>query len=173
MARGLTGQALSAACLALFGWVAIAAGLAPIGGALGAMPGPDLLFCVVALWSARRPTLTPAGLVLALGLARDLMGGGPVGAGALGLLVASCGLRWRAAGTRRRGFLTEWGAAAMWAVVSVVVPWAMLTLTLAPTPPVERLAGSLLATALAYPLIVAALGWAARVEDEGAAARGA
>lgn len=132
-------------------WLSIAVGLAPIGGEIGALSGPDLLFCVVAVASVRRPSLAPAPLVFALGLTRDLLGGGPVGAGALALTLASAALRARPFSLWRRGFAVEWGVVALWAAAALALPWLLLTLTLAQTPALTSLAGGLIATALAYP----------------------
>lgn len=144
----LAGYAAFAAC----GWLAIALGLAPIGGGIGALSGPDLLFCAVAVVAVRRPKLAPPPLVFALGLARDMLGGGAVGLGALALTLSTAALRAQADALRRRGFLVEWGLATLWAAAALVLPWLLLTATLAPAPPLASLAGGWLATALAYPL---------------------
>jgi len=140
------------AAFAALAWLAIALSLAPIGGEIGALPGPDLLFCVVAVVSARRPALAPPVLVFAIGLIRDLLGGGAIGIGALALTVASAALAAQAEALRRRGFLAEWGLAAAWAACALALQWALLTVTLAPAPPLASLGGGLLATALTYPL---------------------
>ena len=79
---------LNAVVLIGFGWLAILLELAPLGGRASATPSPDLLLCVSAFLVLRRPTSTPAGLVLILGLTRDLVGGDAVGLGALTLLGA-------------------------------------------------------------------------------------
>ena len=140
------------AAFAAFAWLAIALGLAPVGGGIGALPGPDLLFCVTAAVAARRPALAAAPLVFALGLACDMLGGGAIGIGALALTVAAAALRAQADTLRRRVFFAEWGLAALWAAAALALPWLLLTATLAPAPPLTSLAGGWLATALAYPL---------------------
>lgn len=139
------------------GWLAIAIALAPIGGDIGLLPGPDLLFCLVAVVSARRPSLASTPLVFALGLARDLLGGGAVGAGALALTVASIALRAQPPTLWRRGFLVEWCVVALWAAAALMSPWLLLTVTLAQTPQLASLGGGLVATALAYPLFASVL----------------
>lgn len=143
----LAGYAAFAAC----GWLAIALGLAPIGGGIGALPGPDLLFCAAALVATRRPRLAAPPLVFALGLARDMLGGGAIGLGALTLTLAAAALRARSEGLRRRGFAVEWGAAALGAAAALLLQWLALTATLAPAPPLSALAGGWAATVLAYP----------------------
>ena len=122
------------AAFAAFAWLAIALGLAPVGGGIGALPGPDLLFCVTAAVAARRPALAAAPLVFALGLARDMLGGGAIGIGALALTVAAAALRAQADTLRRRVFFAEWGLAALWAAATLALPWLLLTATLAPAP---------------------------------------
>ena len=61
----------------------------PMGLEATSRPSPDLLLCVVAYWSVRRPRSAPAVLVFSLGLVRDLLTDVPVGAGALSLMVIS------------------------------------------------------------------------------------
>jgi rod shape-determining protein MreD len=156
-------RAASVLLLVAAAWFAVAADMAPVGGWLGGWSGPDLLFCVVALWTLRRPALTPAAVVLLLGLSRDLLSGGPVGAGALGLLLATEALRARAPVRRRGGFAAECLAASLAAIVALGAPWALLTVTLAPTPPIVALADRLGATVAAYPIVALALRWAVRV----------
>lgn len=155
----LAARCLSLVALVLTGLAATAAAMAPTPG----WPRPDLLLCVVALWALRRPGWTPALAVFALGLARDLSGGGPVGAGALGLLLAAELLRAQAPALRRRVFPLEWAAVVAAAAIAVAAPWLLLTLTLAPTPPLPALGARVAATALAYPLVALALRWAVRI----------
>lgn len=152
-------RAFSIALLLLFGWAALAVELAPG----RAMPRPDILFCIVALWSLRRPLWTASLAVFALGLARDLLGGAPVGLGALTLLMASVLLRAQAATVRRRSVFIEWAVVAGAFAAMAMAQQALLTLTLAPTPPSGDLLLRLAATALVWPVIALALRWAVRL----------
>ncbi|MFN3614493.1 MAG: hypothetical protein ACK4WC_08035 [Rubrimonas sp.] len=142
-----------------FGWAGLAVELAPG----RAMPRPDILFCVVALWSLRRPLWTASLAVFALGLARDLLGGGPVGLGAITLLLASAVMRGRAAAVRRRSMLVEWATVAAAFALMMLAQQALLTLTLAPTIPTEDIVLRLAATATVWPAIALALRWAVRI----------
>ena len=74
--------------LAGFGLVAIMAAMIPLapGGALGP---PDILWCVVVAFAVRRPGAAPAWLIVALGLAADLMLSRPLGLGALALFLSA------------------------------------------------------------------------------------
>jgi rod shape-determining protein MreD len=152
-------RALSLGLLLFFGWAGLAVELAPG----RAMPRPDVLFCVIALWSLRRPLWTASLAVFALGLARDLIGGGPAGLGAITLLMASVVLRAQAAAVRRRSVLIEWAAAAAAFALMTLAQQALLTLTLSPTPPTDDLLMRLAATALVWPAIAISLRWAVRL----------
>ncbi|MGF1657976.1 MAG: hypothetical protein ACFCUS_00925 [Rubrimonas sp.] len=143
--------------LAAVGFAAIAVELAPIPAEPGAIPNPDLLLCVLAAAALRAPGATPAPLVFALGLARDLLGAGPIGAGALGLTLAVEALRVASEALRRRSFAMRWAAAAGAAAASAAVPWLLCAVTLAPSPALGDLALRIAATAAVYPLAALAM----------------
>ena len=149
------------AAFAILGWIAIAADLASVGGSAGALPAPDLLFCLSAAFAQRRPAATPATLVFLLGLARDSLSAGPFGLGALALTVSVEGARRAAAAARHEGFLFDWGRAAAWAALGAALLWLGLALSFAPRPALFELALRLAATIAAYPLARAALRLAA------------
>lgn len=133
-----------------FGWLAILLELAPLNEAAGALPAPDILFCVVAFLVMRRPGGASGVLILTLGLARDLLGGGPVGLGALTLLAAAETLRFLAEPLRRRSRVYEFLAVAATAAIISVAHVVILTISLAAVPPLEILALRLLMTVAAY-----------------------
>ena len=56
------------ALLTLIGMLAIFLEITPLGLEASARPSPDLLLCVVAYWSIRRPGSAPAVLIFLLGL---------------------------------------------------------------------------------------------------------
>ncbi len=165
--------AARAAALAAAACVAIATELAPLSAIAweSAATTPDLLLCLLGAAALRRPAAAAPALVLALGLTRDLLAGGAVGAGALGLLLAAGVLRAAAEPLRRRSFLSRWGAFAGAAALGALTPWLLLTLTLAPAPTLAEIALRVAATALAFPLFALALrlgpriGPAARLRD--------
>lgn len=143
-------QVLRLLAFVALGWFAAAMELAPAGGGAARLPAPDLLFCVAAAFAARRPEAAPAALVFGLGLARDALAGGPLGLGAVALLLSVEGVR-RMADGRRRRFLRDWGVVAGWAAAGLALQWLGLALTLAPRPPVGELALRLAATAAVWP----------------------
>lgn len=91
------------------------------------MPGYAALtpaFTLMALyhWTVYRPDLLPPSGLFAIGLAQDLLSGGPAGVGALTLLVA------RAAVLRGRRHLADRDFSAIWAGFLVLSAAAMLAL---------------------------------------------
>ncbi len=150
------------AVLAGLGIVAVQAPLIPLGPG-GGLVAPDLLYGLVVAWVIRRPKTTPIWIVLALGLFADLMLSRPLGLGALGLVLAAEWFRARAARFHGVPFLIEWLAAvAGYAVVLAGMKLA-LEITFADPPGLGALLRYLLATALAYPLIVFGLTWCLRL----------
>lgn len=139
--------------LLCFGWLAILLELAPINEAAGALPSPDILFCVVAFLVMRRPGSAPGVLILTLGLARDLLGGGPVGLGALTLLAAAETLRYLAEPLRRRSRIYEFLAIALLAAAIAIAHVIVLTMALAAVPPLDVLAMRLVMTVGTYFLV--------------------
>lgn len=146
----MNGAALSLArgvALVAFCWVAIALELAPRSLAVK----PDLLFCVAAGWALARPGRAPLTLIFAAGLLRDLLTDAPVGAGALGLVVGVALLQSQAATLAARGLLATLLGVGAALLVAVMLPCALLLLTLAPVPDASAVAARLLLTAALFP----------------------
>lgn len=136
--------------LAVFGATAILIEIAPLTGPRGGTPTPDLLFCVATFLAIRRPSGSPAAIILLLGLARDLISGGPVGLGALVLLGGVETLRASAEGLRRRGRLIEFALVVLVACAMGLAQYIVLAITFAAPPPLGALALRATATGLAY-----------------------
>ncbi|MFV0474039.1 MAG: hypothetical protein ACK5MQ_07495 [Pikeienuella sp.] len=132
-----------------FGWLAILIALTPVDARASAAPAPDLLFCVAAFLAIRRPRATPAALVLILGLARDLAGGGPVGLGALTLWAAVEYLRFHRERLLRSP-AAELGFVAGAIIAMTLAQLGVLLVALTPSPPLEVLGAGALATFAAY-----------------------
>jgi rod shape-determining protein MreD len=160
---------VAGACVfALAAWGVVGVELAP---GLSS-PMPDLMFCVAALWSIRRPAAAPLTLLFALALARDLVSGAPAGLGALAFVLVCAALRRNSAALRRRAFPVEWLTAATAAALMLTAQQALLIVTLAPTPSLDDLGLRFGATALAYPAVALIFRWAARVGPPNATADG-
>ncbi len=152
-----------AALLTVLGFVAIFVEAAPMGLAPDAFPSPDLLFALVAYWSVRRPRSAALPVVWGLGLARDLLTDLPVGAGALGLALASEFLKALGPGLARRSFVTEWLVVAMVLALLLAAQWLVVVLLLAHPPYLLDLAYQWLATMALYPVIAVVLRWLFRI----------
>lgn len=146
-------ERLAIACLGL---VAIYLALVPFG-APDAPPMPDVTFCIVAAWVIRRPAAAPFWMVLGLGLLADVMLSRPMGLGALALLVVSERLRAHARVFHGTAFPIEWLAVTLAFAAQLAIIAAGLAFTFVEGPPISVLGWYLAATALAYPVVVAAL----------------
>lgn len=152
-----------------FAWIAILIELTPLNEEASTMPAPDLLFCVAAFLVLRRPSATPAFLIVILGLTRDLLGGGPVGLGALALVAAIESLRALGEFLSRHNFLFELAAVAAFSFVMIGLQAFGLLITFAPTPPLDQLGLRVLGTIAAYLWIYIFFRWVLRVRGEFAA----
>jgi rod shape-determining protein MreD len=99
--------------------------LLPLGYAPGALPGPDLLICLILAWIVRRPDFLPMPLIMLVILVEDLILMRPPGLWTAIVVVATEFLRGRIALTRELNFLVEW------ALVSGVMLGMMLAYRLA------------------------------------------
>ncbi|MDP3196056.1 rod shape-determining protein MreD [Tabrizicola sp.] len=82
--------------------------LLPLGNAPGALPGPDILMCVILAWIVRRPEFLPMPLILVVILAEDLILMRPPGLWTAIVILATEFLRGRIALTRELSFVVEW-----------------------------------------------------------------
>jgi rod shape-determining protein MreD len=133
--------------------------------------GPSFLLISAYYWGLHRPELLPGPVVFALGLLGDLMGGAPLGAGTLVLLLA-----YQATRSYRRilfnaGFVMIWlGFGAVVAGAGLAL-WALAALLAGAVPDGRpALFAGLLAFAL-YPLVAALFAQAERLVEHPAARR--
>ena len=140
-------------------FVAVSVEAAPLGFPADAWPSPDLVFCIVAYWSLRRPEAVPLLAVFAAGLARDLLTDAPVGAGALTLVLAAEGLKAAARAITRRGFGAELMAVAGAFAAVLLAQWLMVLLVLAHPPYLVELGQQWLITIALYPVLAAVFRW--------------
>lgn len=145
--------------LTILGILAIYIEAAPLGIGPVARPSPDLLLCVVAYWSLRRPGSSPLLLIFALGLSRDLLTDVPVGAGVLSLVLTAEFLKvWRKQ-IARASFPLEWTAVIAACIGSVALHWILMVVTFAQPPYVAPLAYQCLYTGMVYPVVVVVFRW--------------
>jgi len=154
---------IRAALLLTLGLIAIFIEAAPLGLSADAFPSPDILFCVVAYWSIRRPGAASLLAIFALALARDLLTDAPVGAGALTLVIASEFLKTLGPGLSRRSFATEWLLLAIVLALVLLAQWLVVLALLAHPPYLTDLAYQWLATMALYPALALVFRWLFRV----------
>ncbi|MCU0829260.1 MAG: rod shape-determining protein MreD [Tabrizicola sp.] len=82
--------------------------LLPLGSAPGALPGPDLLLCLILAWVVRRPDFLPMPLILVVILIEDLILMRPPGLWTAIVILTTEFLRGREALTRELNFVVEW-----------------------------------------------------------------
>lgn len=134
----------------------------PISFTGGLLPAPVLALAAIYFWALARPALMPPYAVLAIGLAEDLLSGGPPGLWATGFLAGYLLI------DRQRKNLVEFnGAANLIAFAGVMLVSAITAYVLAsaiymrllPVPPL-LLEG--IVTVTLYPLLERPLNWADR-----------
>ncbi|MEL6236362.1 MAG: hypothetical protein AAFR46_18340 [Pseudomonadota bacterium] len=132
----------------------LAVALSPAGLSAGRLPMPDPLFALLILCRLRRPETVPAALLIGLTLISDLLRGGPLGLGTLGVLAISEALLYYRDRILRSGFFVEWAVVSAAFVVQLAFQFILLRLTFAPCPSVEALALYAASTALSYPVVL-------------------
>lgn len=140
------------------GVLAVIAPLVPLAPGGRLMP-PDLAYCLTVAWVVRRPGRLPFWAVLCVGLLGDVMLARPIGLGALGLLLLAEVFRHRAHLFWSAPFPLEWLAAAGGFAAMLAAEHLALQVVFATPPGLELAARHLLATAVAYPLVVLGLTW--------------
>jgi rod shape-determining protein MreD len=101
--------------------------------------------------------------VVALGLFADVLLSRPIGLGALALLLVVEGFRRRALLFNGAPFVLEWGAAVAGFALMLLGMHLALELVFVEPPGLGPSGRHLLATAIAYPLVVLGLVWCLRV----------
>lgn len=150
----LTRQLLGPGLYLLLAGGLILARLVPLPGGPGAMPGPDLLFCVTIAWVLRRPDLLPVGLIAAAALSADLLLQRPPGLWAALLVLAAEYMRGRSQPGQEPSFGGELLLVSLTYAGLVFANWALLVIFAVPHPPLLGMLAQVPATALAYPLVV-------------------
>ncbi|MGG7565897.1 hypothetical protein ACQ5SO_07005 [Rhodovulum sp. DZ06] len=169
---GLAGVAERLATLAAVTLAVLAALLvqmAPLGLAPGAWPAPDLVFCALAWTATARPDALPVPAVFGFALLRDFAVGGATGAEALALALSIEALKAQARFQDRPAPMSDLAAAALAAAATLLVPWLLLKLSFAGTPPLSALAPRWLATMAALPVVAALMRYGLRIRRPAAA----
>ncbi|MEL6997187.1 MAG: hypothetical protein AAFN27_18555 [Pseudomonadota bacterium] len=148
-----TGRLARMVLLVALGFAVICIEAMPLGLQATARPSPDLLLCLVAFWSLRRPGSAPAVVIFALALSRDFLTDVPVGAGAITLLLISELLKLRRRALARSNFAMEWITVTLGATLAIALQWFLVVLMLAQPPYLIDLWHQVIYTMMAYPLM--------------------
>lgn len=130
--------------------------LLPLSTLPAALPGPDLMLCLVFAWVLRRPSYMPAPLVAAVFLVEDLLLMRPPGLWAVLVVLGTEFLRGRQALLREFTFPAEWALVAGLGFALLVIERMALFLTMVPQPALGQALLQMIFTMLAYPLVVLA-----------------
>jgi rod shape-determining protein MreD len=129
--------------------------LLPLGATPGALPGPDLLLCLILAWVVRRPDFLPMPLVLAVILAEDLILMRPPGLWTAIVILGTEFLRGRVALTRELNLLAEWMLISGLMLGMMLAYRLVLVVALVPQPAFGFAIVQVLWSIALYPLVVA------------------
>lgn len=126
--------------------------IAPLGLVAGASPAaPDLVGAAIFFWALRRPEATPILLVFLVAITRDLLAGGPVGAGALALVLGAEALRAR--GGAHLAAHLELALFAVFILLTGLGVWLMVWVTAGGAPALSAVLARAALTVACYPLV--------------------
>jgi len=128
--------------------------LLPLEAAPGALPGPDLLLCLILAWVIRRPDFLPMPLILVVILIEDLILMRPPGLWTAIVVLATEFLRGRVALTRELNFLVEWMLISGVMLGMMLAYRLVLALAFVPQPAFGFAAVQVLWSIALYPLVV-------------------
>lgn len=128
--------------------------LLPLGHAPGALPGPDLLLCLILAWVVRRPDFLPMPLILVVILIEDLILMRPPGLWTAIVILATEFLRGRVALTRELNFLVEWVLVSAMMLGMLLVYRLVLAMALVPQASFGFSVVQVLWSIALYPLVV-------------------
>ena len=129
--------------------------LLPLHPAPGRIPGPDVLTLFALAWVVRRPDYVPVLLVAAVFLMADILFMRPPGLWTALVILALEFLRARSVSMRDMPFLVEWLTVAGVITAMIFANGVMLTVFIVDQPGLGQALIRMIATILAYPLVVA------------------
>jgi rod shape-determining protein MreD len=129
--------------------------LLPLGEGAGGVPGPDLLVALAFAWVLRRPDYVPVPVLAAVMLVADFLFMRPPGLWAAITVMGAEFLRNRETAFRDLPFLAEWGMVASLLLGMTLANAAVLLVLMVDQPSLGLTLLQLIATILAYPLVVA------------------
>lgn len=148
---------------AVFGLLAIAIPLLPLGFSPARLAMPDLFFALTIAWTIREQKATPLLLIAALALLADAVLMRPVGLWALLIVVSAELARMNDKLIREGGILAELTFFVLTIVVSLLVQNTMLFLVFADTYPLQSLVQIVVFSLVCYTFIILFLHYILRV----------
>lgn len=142
------------ALFAVIGIVFLFFRVLPLGENAGALPGPDIILCVVFAWVMRRPDYLPVWLLALVLLIEDMVLMRPPGLWTALVILATEFVRSRVALTRELTFMVEWALVAGLMVACLVGYRVIFTLTFLPQSALGFAMLQILWSILCYPLVV-------------------
>lgn len=120
----------------------------------GALPGPDLMLCLILAWVVRRPDFLPMPVVLLVVLVEDMLLMRPPGLWTAIVIIATEFLRGRVALTRELSFVVEWMLITGVMVVMMLAYRLALGIAFVPQPGFGVVLVQLLWSIAVYPIVV-------------------
>jgi rod shape-determining protein MreD len=134
--------------------------LLPLNGGTEALPGPDILLCLIFCWSIRRPDFLPILMVALVVLVEDLIIMRPPGLWAALVVVATEFIRGRAALTRELNFGVEWLLVAATMLAMFLINRLVMAVAFVPQPGLGFAMVQVIWSIVCYPVVVG-LSWLA------------
>ena len=134
--------------------------LLPLNGGSEALPGPDILLCLIFSWTIRRPDFLPILMVALVVLAEDLIIMRPPGLWAGLVVVATEFIRGRAALTRELNFSVEWLLVAATMLAMFLINRLVMAIAFVPQPGFGFAMVQVIWSIVCYPAVVG-LSWLA------------
>ncbi|TWI38042.1 rod shape-determining protein MreD [Paracoccus sulfuroxidans] len=122
-------------------------------------PGPDLALCLTFAWVLRRPDDVPVLIIAALFFIEDIVLLRPLGLFTALVVMATEAARVREPRWRELSFVIEWLRVALLIAMLMLANRILLIVFVLPAPPLGQMILQFLATAAAYPIVVALARW--------------
>jgi len=128
--------------------------LLPLGHFAGALPGPDLLLCLIMAWVVRRPDFLPLSMIVIVMLIEDMLLMRPPGLWTALVVLATEFLRSRVTLTRELSFLVEWMLVSALMLGLLLAYRVILAVVFVPQPSFGFVVVQMLWSILLYPVVV-------------------
>ncbi len=149
----------------VLGMLSIGMAIMPMGLTADSTPFPDLMFCLFAAWTIRRPETAPVLIVAALALLADAMMMRPLGLWALMLVLGVEAIRLAERAFRDIPFVLEWAYVSGLLIILILLQNVILLVSFANVYDFSTLAWHVLRTIMIYPIVAAVLHWIVRIRS--------